>query len=205
MARFVPCPLCGRVHSLRVHAVLVRKVRSAEEAENVDITIISIICTTAKEARKQYSKRILPPFVIPYCQIGREGVLAYLKRFPDGSVVYSDGFLMLGARDMRTIRRHIAMGLATVAAAALELARLLSGLPAYATLPQPRLGVMPGEYLAALVEQVDCAAQRTGGGTASRVPAMVYAHLVNVFDRCPTPLVTPLSYVLRAALFHDTS
>ena len=190
---------------MQVHAVLLRKVRPPEDAENVDITIISIICTTAKEARKQYSKRILPPFVIPYCQIGREGVFAYLKRFPDGRVVYTDGFLMLGARDMRTIRRHIAMGLATVAAAALELARLLSGLPAYATLPQPRLGVSPGEYLAALVEQVDCAARRVHGGAVSKIPLTVYAHLVDVFDRCPAPLATSLSYVLRAALFHDTS
>ena len=106
---------------------------------------------------------------------------------------------------MRTIRRHIAMGLATVAAAALELARLLSELPAYATLPQPRLGVSPGEYLAALVEQADCAARRAHGGRASKIPLMVYAHLVNVFDRCLAPLATSLSYVLRAALFHDTS
>jgi hypothetical protein len=180
-------------------------VRSPEEGENVDITIISIICTTAKEARKQYTKRILPPFIIPYCQIGREGVLAYLKRFPDGRVIYTAGFVMLGARDMRTIRRHITMGLTTVAAATLELARLLSGLPAFATLPQPRLGVSPGEYLPALVEQVDRAARRARGGTASKIPPIVYAHIVSVFDRCPAPLAISLSCVLRAAVFHDSS
>jgi hypothetical protein len=143
--------------------------------------------------------------VIPYCQIGRQGVLAYLKRFPDGRVVYAAGFVMLGARDKRTIRRHIAMGLTTIAAAALKLARLLSGLPAYATLPEPRLGASPGEYLSELAEQLDRAARRARGSTASKIPPIVYAHLVSVVDRSPGPVATPLSCVLRAAVFHDTS
>jgi hypothetical protein len=193
------------VHALRIHALLWRNVRSPQEGEDLEITIVSIICAAAKKAGKPYSKRILPPFVIPYCRIGREGVLAYLKRFPEGRVVYAAGFVMLGARDKRTIRRHVAMGLTTIAAATLELARLLSGLPAYATLPESRLGASPGEYLLRLAEQMDRAVRRVHGGTASKIPPIVYAHLVNVFDRCPAPLATPLSCVLRAAVFHDTS
>jgi hypothetical protein len=184
--------------------VLWRKVRSAKEGENIDVTIISIVCVTAKEAGKQYTKRILPPFVIPYCQIGREGVMGYLGRFPDGRVEYAAGLQMLGARDIRTIRRHIAMGLATIAAANLGLASLLSGLPAHATLPEPQLNESPGRYLQELSEQMDRAAQRAGGGRGSETPPMVYAHLVSVVERSPEPLATSLTCVVKAALFHDT-
>jgi hypothetical protein len=205
LSRFVPCPLCGGVHGLRIHAVLWRKVRSPEEGESVEVSIVSIVCVTAKEASKQYTKRILPPFVIPYCQIAREGVMAYLGRFPDGRVVYAVGFQMLGARDMRTIRRHIAMGLATIAAANLELASLLSGLPAHATLPEPQLNQSPGQCLHELAQQMHGAAGRAGGSRGSETPPMVYAHLVSIVDRSPGPVATPLSCVLRAAVFHDTS
>jgi hypothetical protein len=205
LARFVPCPLCGEVHELRIHAVLWRKVRSPEEAENIDVTIISILCVTAKEAGKQYSKRILPPFLIPYCQIAREGVMGYLGRFPDGRVEYAVGLQMLGARDIRTIRRHIAMGLATIAAAGLELARLLSGLPAHATLPEPQLNESPGQYLQELSQQMDWAARRAGASRGSQTAPMVYAHLVSVVERSPGPLAISLTCVLKAVLFHDSS
>lgn len=205
LARLVPCPLCGGVHGLRIHATLWRKVRSPEKGENVEVMIVSIVCATAKEAGKQYTKRVLPPFVIPFCQISREGVMGYLGRFPDGRVEYAFGIQMLGARDMRTIRRHIAMGLATIAAAGLELASLLSALPAYATLPEPQLKQSPGQYLQQLARQMDRAAQRVRGRQGSETAPIVYAHLVSVVSRSPGPIATPLSCVLRAAVFHDTS
>ena len=205
LARYVACPLCGEVHGLRIHAVLWRKVRSPEVGENIEVTVISILCGRAKEAGGQYSKRILPPFVIPYCQIGRQGVLAYLGQFPDGKIVYRFGNELLGARDIRTLRRHIALGLATIAAAGLELASLLCGVPAHATLPQARLGEPPGQYLQELGEQMDLAGRRARGKPASSMPSIVYLHLVSVFERSPAPLATPLSCVLKATVFHDTS
>lgn len=197
--------LCGQTHPLKIHAYLGRKVRSPAQGENVVVTIVSIICRTAKEAGKQYSKRILPPFVIPYCQIGREGVLAYLRRYPDGSLVYAAGLAMLGARDLRTIGRHIALGLQMIGAAALQLASLLSGLAAYATLPEPRLGQSPTEHLDELARQVGRAARRAGHGSASELPPIVYVHLASAFERSSEPLALPSSCVLRAAVFHDTS
>jgi hypothetical protein len=205
LARFVPCPLCGEVHELRIHAMLRRKVRSAEEGENRAILIVAIICGRAEQAGKQYTKRILPPFVIPYCQIGREGVLAYLARLPDGEIVYRLGNELLGARDIRTIRRHIAMGLATIAAAGLELARLLSELPAYADLPEPQISRSSGQYLQELSHQMDRAARRAGARQGPETPPIVYAHLLSVLQRSPGPVAIPLSRVLKAAVFHDSS
>jgi hypothetical protein len=180
-------------------------VRSPEEGENVEVTIISIRCTTAEEAGKQYTKRVLPPFVIPYCQINRQGVMAYLTRFPDGRVEYASGMRMLGALDIRTIRHHVALGRATVAAAALELAGFLSSLPAHATLPDSLITGSPGAYLEELADQMHAAARRAGGCGRSRSPGMLYAHLVSVRGRSASPLETPLTSVLRAAVFHDTS
>jgi hypothetical protein len=188
-----------------VHAVLLRKVRSPEEGENVEVTIISIVCLKAKESGKQYTKRLLPPFLIPYCQISRHGVMGYLGRFSDGRVEYALGVRMLGARDIRTIRRHIAMGLATISAAALELASLLSGLPAHATLPDRQLNESPGQYLQELSKQMDRAARRAGGTRVSETPPMVYAHLVSVVERSARGVAIPLTSVLRAAVFHDSS
>lgn len=167
--------------------------------------MVSIICHAAKEAGKQYSKRILPPFVIPFCQIGREGVLAYLRQFPDGRLVYAEGLALLGARDRRTIRRHIALGLSWIDAAALELARLLSGLPAYARLPQPRLSQTPTNRLEELAHEADRAAGRAGRGTAAEVPPLVYVHVASLFERSARPLAIPLSSVLRTVVIPDTS
>jgi hypothetical protein len=79
---YIPCLLCGEIHELRIHALLWRKIRSPEEVSNTDIIIIAIICLSAKKLGKQYTKRLLPPFVIPYCVIDREAVLAYLHHSP---------------------------------------------------------------------------------------------------------------------------
>jgi hypothetical protein len=184
--------------------MLWRKVRSPETGENTEITLISIICRRAKERGRQYTKRLLPPFVNPFCQIGREGVLAYLRRFPDSRMVYRLASAMLGARDPRTIRRHLAMAGAQLGEAALVLATLLSEVPAYGSLPRHPLGQSNGGYLEALAEQAHRAGRRSRGGGAPRIPSLVYVHLVGVFQRCSRPLAPPLSSVVRAVVFHDT-
>lgn len=173
--------------------------------ENVRVLVVSIICDWAKDAGKQYSKRILPPFVIPYCQISREGVVAYLGQFPDGRFVHRVGREVLGARDGRTIRRHIRIGLATSGAAGQELVGLLSEVSAHATLSERRLGESARECLQDLAKQMDRAGRRPGGRSGSGIPPMVYLHLVSVFERSAGAMAIPLSCVLRAVLLHDTS
>jgi hypothetical protein len=188
-----------------VHALLGRKVRSPQEGENVQITIVSIICRRAKRRGRQYTKRLLPPVVIPFCQICREGVLAYLRRFPDGHMDYGFGYSMMGARDPRTIRRHLSMAIAQIGKAVLILATLLSELPSYANLPQRPLGQSDRGYLEDLSDQAHRAARRAGAGGQPRIPPLVYVHLVGVFDRASPPLAPSLSSVVRAVVFHDTS
>ena len=169
------------------------------------IRIVSIICRAAKEAGRQYSKRILPPFVIPYCQIVRVGVLEYLRRYPDGSLVYAIGLELLGAWDRRTVRRHVAQALRLIGAACLGLAQLLSGLAAYASLPEPRLGQSAAEDLEDLAREADRVGRRAGGASAAQIPAVVYVHLVDVFERSRRPLSISLTYALRVLVVPDTS
>ena len=102
-----PCLLCGERHGVRVHAVLVRKIRTEEE-RNTEILIVSIYCERAREAGRQYTKRILPVFVIPGCNITLENVLLYLRRHTEGEQIdYEEAAYLLGSYDNRTIRRHV--------------------------------------------------------------------------------------------------
>ncbi len=169
------------------------------------IRVVSILCTVAKQAGRQYSKRILPPFVIPYCQIVRDGVQEYLRRYPDGSLVYAIGLELLGAWDRRTVRRHVTQALRLIGAACLELAQLLSGLAAYARLPEPRLGQSAAENLEQLSGEVEGVRRRVAGETAPPIPAVVYLHLVDIFERTRRPLSIPLTYALRMLVVPDTS
>jgi hypothetical protein len=205
VSAFIPCLLCGEVHLLSIHARLWRTVRSPEEGQNIEIVIIAIICLKAKEVGRQYTKRILPPFVIPYCVISREAVLAYLRRFPDGRIHYRIASPMLGAVDMRTIRRHIADALDLISEATLQITLVLSQLPSYATVPQRRVGESEMASLGKAVEEMHRASRRVRGGSAPQIPPVVYIHAVGVYSRARNPLVPPLGLVLRAAVFHDTS
>jgi hypothetical protein len=202
---YIPCLLCGQIHPLSIHAYLERKVRSPEDGQNMAITIIAIICRRAKEQGTQYTKRILPPFVIPYCVISRERVWAYLCRFPDGRLHSVIASQMLGTVDLRTIRRHLREALTAVKEAALQLARVLSTIPAFATLPDGRGRESELKVLCAAAEQMNEAAVKLRGGSAPRIPALGYLHAVSVYRRARRPLKIPLTSVVRLVVFHDTS
>ena len=143
--------------------------------------------------------------MIPYCVISREAVLGYLRRYPDGRIRYLIASTMLGAVDMRTIRRHIGDAVAGIQEAALQLSAVLSKIPTHATVPPMRVGQSQGEYLGEVVEQMHQAGRRAGGGSVPMIAPVVYVHAISVFARARPPLVPPLSSVLRAAVFHDTS
>ena len=102
-----PCVLCGERHEVRVHAVLGRKIRTEEE-ENTEILIVSIYCERAHEGGRQYTKRILPVFVIPGCNITLENVLRYVSQHSESEGIdYEEASYLLGSYDNRTIRRHV--------------------------------------------------------------------------------------------------
>ena len=202
---FAPCLLCGQVHAMKIHVRLWRKVRSPVDGKNIEITIIAIICLSTKKKGTQYTKRILPPFAIPYCVINREAVLAYVRQFPDGIIHVAIASEMMGTVDIRTIRRHVLETKKLIVDAALRLSEFLSAIAGYGELPDHRLGQSSVESLDKAAKEMDRAAARVQGGSAPTIPPMVYVHAVGVYARGGGRLISPLSLVLRAVVFHDTS
>ena len=77
-ARRWPCLLCGSRHEPRIHARCGRLVRCAD-GRNHELVIVSLICAEAKRQGKQYTKRMLPWFVIPECNIRLDLVVKLLQ------------------------------------------------------------------------------------------------------------------------------
>lgn len=185
--------------------MLWRKIRSPEEASNTDIIIIAIICRKAKKLGKQYTKRILPPFVIPYCVICRGAVVEYLCRFPDGALHTQIASVMFGTVDAPTMRRHLRVVLTEIKTAALLIVRFLAEIPSLAKVPERKGNEAEWQYLCKTVEQMSRASVMVRPDTAVMLPALVYVHAVSVYCRAKNPLLPPLSSLLRAFVFHDTS
>ncbi len=188
---------------MRIHAVLVRKMRN-RDVENVDILIFSIICRTAKERGMQYTKRILPPFLIPECNITLENVLEYVRRRPGRKIDYERASLVMGAMDNRTIVRHLRLCRLMVAEGCLQLCRVLASLPSYATVPESGMGTPAVDYLDVLVEEADEAARRMGFRSAT-VGLTTYVHAVYVAERSRGAPTVPLYRVFGTPPFFDTS
>lgn len=200
----MPCLLCGKIHRLRVHAIIVRKIRTEEE-KNTAILIISIYCIRAKKRGLQYTKRILPPFVIPECNIILEYVLKYIALYPDISIDYEAAGIILGTYDDRTIHKHIQLARKTIASTNLHLCEVFSSLSSYAHLPEEKTGDGEYAYLSILVNEANQAAIRIKGGGADEIKGISYVHIEYVIGKSRNPPKTSLNRVLRNLLFYDTS
>lgn len=200
----MPCLLCGRVHLLKVHSYPQRKVRLSETCTNVAIRIVVILCEEAKRQGRQYTKRILPPFVVPFCVVRRDAVLDYLGRHPDGTLHHRHALEALGAMDRRTIRRHLEEARTLLGEALREAAVLVAEHAFWATLPPHSMSQSDLEYLKAMSAELTRAARRARGGAARSVPALVVVHLAGVVLRHRGPLAVSMTSVLRSLVFHDT-
>jgi len=165
--------------------------------QDIEIRVVTIICFKAQGQGRQYTKRLLPPFVIAFCRISRQGVLEYLRRYPDGRVVYRIASAVLGALDRRTIRRHLGMAAAYIDEAVRGLAPFLRD--AGHAVRRPRPGESQIEYLEYL------AGGQIAAGGELRAPSLGYVHLVCLLERSSRPPAVSLSCVLRTMVFHDTS
>jgi hypothetical protein len=120
-----PCLLCGRIHRLYIHCYVGRLIRNADTEENEEIVICVIICHNAKAVGTQYTKRMLPPFVTPECNITLENAVRMFEAMPGGRIYYSIAATLLGTVSRRTIQRHYRMIIAYTEAAVLLLAEYL--------------------------------------------------------------------------------
>lgn len=197
---------------MRIHAYLVRKIRKSDTGENEEIIILAIFCPRAKERGDPYTKRILPAFVTPECNIMLWGVMEYVARHPEERINYAKAEMILGAGDPRTIRKHIRRGRKIMEETNLELTRILSGLPGFAFLPEQKPGPGTSERLTSTVNEIDSAVRRMHGGAGVKVAAIGYVHVAYAFGRARNPVKvsgnsskTPLNRVLNSLAFHDTS
>ncbi len=197
---------------MRFHAYLGRLIWKNDTRKNDRITIVAIFCPTAKKNGDQYTKRILPAFVTPECNIMLSNAMEYVAQCPQERINYAKAEILLGVGDPRTIRRHILRGRQIVEKTDLELTQVLSGLPGFARLPEQKPGVGRLESLAATVGEIENAATRMDGAGRVEVPAIGYVHVVYAFERARNPvkvrciyLKTPLNRVLSNLAFDDTS
>ncbi len=175
-----PCLLCSQVHRLYIHYYVGRLIRDPATENNVEIVICVIICYIAKGEGKQYTKRMIPPFVTPECNITLEHAVRMFKAMPDGKIDFSHANGFLGTANAKTILRHYQM-----VSAYTELA--VSFLAAYLALSSPFL-VQPGQppyerlftLLLLLMKAMYQAHLQRSGKPCDPPPALLYLHPVYV-------------------------
>ena len=101
-----PCVLCGTIHDFHNHGKVPRLIRDNTTYENISISIFVLFCSISKKAGKQYTKRMLPAFVIPECNITLENSFKMIKKFPQKPIDYDIACEMLGTYCERTVKRH---------------------------------------------------------------------------------------------------
>ena len=147
------------------------------DGRNHQLVIVSLICEEAKQQHKQYTKRMLPWFVIPECNIRLDLVLNLLKleeRHPGSgsALAYEQADAVIGSACEHTIARHLKWARRLVADSTLEASELMAELVAFATLPEVRAGgrgvAELQRYLTALTVARRRAYGRVGGGAAPR-------------------------------------
>lgn len=188
---------------MRIHLYISRKIRIGEEF-NIEITIFSIYCTRARKQGKQYTKRILPAFVTPECNICFANVLEYIRLHPDGSIDYDAASHILGTYDERTIKKHVKHGWKMIHATAGNLMAILSSMAGYAYLPEKNPGETLIEYLTRLISEMQQACIRMGELPAGK-KSDIYIHTVYWFEKSRNPVACTLNRVLRNLHFYDTS
>ena len=109
------------MHALCIHAYVARRVRDREFGSNETIFIIVIRCETARAAGKQYTKRLLPDFLIPGCVVRLDHVEEAFEQRRAGAG-NERLCAILGCVDDRTVRRHLRRYGEAIEAVALHLA-----------------------------------------------------------------------------------
>ncbi|MDZ7794224.1 MAG: hypothetical protein U5P10_11225 [Spirochaetia bacterium] len=131
--------MCGKVHPLTIHTSPRRSWFDAN-GERVWIRVIVIKCAHARAAGKQYTKRLLPDFLIPYSPIRLDRVLEAERSRREEGARLEDCSYILGCLELRTVRKHLKRLHTAAASVALQLSEYLAHIPQYARLPEPQPG-----------------------------------------------------------------
>lgn len=176
----MPCALCGHRHRVRIHALLVRKIRTGEE-ENTEILIVSIYCDRARKRGRQYTKRIHPAFVIPRCTITLENVLRYVSKHTEGEMIdYDEASYLLGSYDSRTIRKHIQAAWRMLRKAKSRLSKRSPGLRSPRAAQEAESVISEWQQVELLLKEASTATGRTTEQRADALEPIVVIHAMYV-------------------------
>lgn len=171
----------------------------------VTITIFSIYCIRAKKQGKQYTKRILPPFVIPECNISFTQVLIYMCTYPDGTINYDIAGHILGTYEQRTIKKHIKRGWEIVNKTIIESLTLITTCLGFASIPEKKPGKDLLVYLEEVTDEVHQGYIRMGKKNLHKSQKNLYLHMVYWFEKSRNPIICTLNRVFLNLHFYDTS
>ena len=200
------CLLCAQIHPLYIHDYVGRLVRNAATRENDEIVVCVIICHVAKHSGKQYTKRMLPPFVTPECNIGLDNALEMYRAMPDG-IDYDRASELLGTICVKTIRRHYLMILVFTEVAVSLLAKYLAltapFLPLSAQPPYEDLFML----FVSMMQAVCDSEVKRSGKHHDLPPPTLYLHPVYVIikSRASQSLKKPLNLSFVIRFYFDTS
>ena len=182
------------------------------DGSNHELVIVSLICAEAKRQRKQYTKRMLPWFVIPECNIRLDlavNLLKLVERHPGAGMrlAYEHGAGVIGSVSERTIARHLEWARRLTAASVLEASELVAELAPFAALPEVHVGAAGLAELRRYLMALAIARRRAvGRGALGAVLGVIGClHLRYVVVRARSPVALPLNQVLRYRLWFDTS
>ena len=174
----------------------------------MEIVICVIICYLAKREGRQYTKRMLPPFVTHECNITLENTVRMVFSMPEGRINYSYAGSFLGTYCKRTIQHHYRMLVSYTEIAVTLLAEYLALTSPFIRQP----GNPPYERLFALflsLRQAVYEAQiRRSGEDREPPPALVYLHPVYVCKKSrgdPGPEKNLLNLAWAIHGYFDTS
>ena len=187
-----------------IHCYCKRLVRCAD-GSNHQFLIAVIICEQAREAGAQYTKRMLPWFVIPECNIRLDLVLELRKKHPTAGSARDHAYAVIGSACERTIARHLLWVDDNIAAMLLEVNEWVAELAPFTALPPVRVGEKALAQLRRSVAALEKARQAalTAIGVAFTVIGCV--HLAYVAERARSPPPISLSLVFRGGCWFDTT
>lgn len=195
------------MHHFYIHDYVGRLVRNAITGENDEIVICVIICHIAKRAGRQFTKRMLPPFVTPECNICLDNAIEMYRAMPEGRIDYKKASELLGTVCIKTMRRHYLMVVAFTEVAVSLLAGYLSLIAPFLSLPsQP-----PYEDLFILfvsMMQAVCDSEMKISGTHHDLPPpTLYLHpvYVSIKSRTHGAGKKPLNLSMIIRFYFDTS
>jgi hypothetical protein len=169
--RTIPCVLCGTIHPGHIHGYVERKYRDREHQENVTIIIPVIICPGTRVRGIQYTKRLLPDFLVPRSVI-RLDHLMEAAALPTKEQTTDRVCEILGCIDPRTARSGISGLNNAIRRVSLDLAYRRSATPELGTLPASTPDTSPFDHLSVLY-QAEQGGQQRAGRDAAPLPLLV--------------------------------